>query len=159
MTRRARRSAPPGHRSRSTPPPFNRCCAGVTPGPSTDVAGRMPDAVSLAGGVLAGGESRRMARDRATLPTPGSAGGSSATTMVEHVVGTVGQRCEPVFVMAAQGQPLPALQGARVMRDEWRGLGPLPAAARGLRAAAEAGARFVFFCPDVRTFLAVELID
>jgi len=59
-----------------------------------------------------------MGRDKANLPVPGSAGGPNATTMVEHVVGVLGQRCAAVFVMAAQGQPLPALQAARVIRDE-----------------------------------------
>ena len=123
----------------------------------------MPDAVEqaglLAGIVLAGGESRRMGRDKATLPIPGSAGGSSATTMVEHVVGVVAQRCEPVFVVGAQGQPLPPLGAARVVRDEVRGLGPLPAIARGLRAASEAGKRIAFVCAVDMPFLAVELID
>jgi molybdenum cofactor guanylyltransferase len=116
----------------------------------------VPDAVSLAGVVLAGGESRRMGRDKATLPFPGSSG--SAITMVEHVVGILGQRCEPVLVMAAQGQPLPALQ-ARILRDELGGQGPLPATARALRVAAEAGARFAFVCAVDMPFLAVELID
>jgi molybdenum cofactor guanylyltransferase len=106
-----------------------------------------------------------MGRDKASLPFPGptsrpagSPGGPGVITMVEYVVGIVGQRCEPVFVMAAPGQPLPALQ-ARVMRDELRGLGPLPATGRGLRAAAEAGARLAFVCAVDMPFLAVELID
>ena len=119
----------------------------------------MPDAVapagSLAGIVLAGGESRRMGRDKASLPIPG---GSGATTLAEYVVGIVTQRCEPVFVMAAPGQPVPALQ-ARVIRDEVRGLGPLPATGRGLRAAAEAGARFAFVCAVDMPLLDIELID
>ncbi|MEB3983358.1 molybdenum cofactor guanylyltransferase [Mycobacterium sp. 663a-19] len=120
------------------------------------MAALVPDAVSLAGVVLAGGESRRMGRDKATLPFPGPSG--AGETMVEHVVGVLGRRCEPVLVMAAQGQPLPALQ-ARIIRDELGGQGPLPATARGLRAAAEAGARLAFVCAVDMPLLAVELID
>jgi molybdopterin-guanine dinucleotide biosynthesis protein A len=94
-----------------------------------------------------------MGRDKATLPVPGG-----TTTLVEHVVGVLGERCEPVFVMAAPGQPLPALQ-VPVLRDELRGLGPLPATGRGLRAAAEAGARLAFVCAVDMPLLTVELID
>ncbi len=96
-----------------------------------------------------------MGRDKATLPYPGP---GPSTTMVEHVLGVVSRRCEPVFVMAAQGQPLPALQ-ASILRDDNHGLGPLPATGRGLRAAAEAGARFAFVCAVDMPLLAVELID
>ncbi len=117
----------------------------------------MPDTVSLAGVTLAGGASSRMGRDKATLPFPG-ADGSDATTMVARVVGVLTQRCDPVLVMAAQGQPLPELP-ARVIRDELRGLGPLPATGRALRIAAEAGARFAFVCAVDMPFLTVELID
>ncbi len=113
----------------------------------------MPDAVTLAGVIVAGGESRRMGRDKATLPGPGGAG-----TMAEYVVGIVAQRCEPVFVMAAPGQPLPALQ-ARIIRDDVRGLGPLPATGRGLRAAAEAGARLAFVCAVDMPLLSADVID
>ncbi|WP_373424997.1 molybdenum cofactor guanylyltransferase [Mycobacterium simiae] len=107
----------------------------------------------LAGVVLAGGESRRMGRDKATLPLPGG-----TATLVEHVVGVVGERCQPVFVVAAPGQPLPPLP-VSILRDELRGLGPLPATARGLRAAAAAGARFAFVCAVDMPLLTVELID
>ena len=106
-----------------------------------------------------------MGRDKASLPYPGSVAGRTgavgahgATTMVEHDLGIVTERCEPVFVIAAPGQPLPALQ-ARIIRDEVRGLGPLPATGRGLRAAAEAGARLAFVCAVDMPLLTVELID
>ena len=56
--------------------------------------------------------------------------------MVEHTVSVVAARCAPVFVIAAPGQPLPALQ-AQVLRDDVRGVGPLLATGRGLRAAAD----------------------
>ncbi|HXY65372.1 MAG TPA: molybdenum cofactor guanylyltransferase [Mycobacterium sp.] len=118
---------------------------------------------SLAGVVLAGGASLRMGRDKATMPVPagllGSKDGSEApTTMVEQVVSVVGQRCQPVFVVAAPGQSLPELP-ARVVRDEVRGLGPLLATGRGLRAAAEAGAKRAFLCAADMPLLTVDLID
>jgi molybdenum cofactor guanylyltransferase len=79
--------------------------------------------------------------------------------MAEYVVGVVAQRCEPVFVVAAPGQPLPKLEAARVIRDEIQGLGPLAATGRGLRAAAEAGARFAFVSAVDMPLLTPELID
>jgi molybdopterin-guanine dinucleotide biosynthesis protein A len=103
-----------------------------------------------------------MGRDKATMPVPEgiskSVGSEGPTTMVEHVVSIVGRRCEPVFVVGAPGQPLPALQ-AGVVRDEVRGLGPLLATGRGLRAAAEAGAKRAFVCAVDMPFLTVDLID
>ncbi len=113
----------------------------------------MPEDVSLAGVVVAGGESRRMGRDKATLPLPGGTG-----TMVERVVDVVSQRCSPVYVMAAPGQPLPALS-VPILRDEVRGLGPLPATGRGLRAAAAAGARYAFVAAVDMPSLTVDLIE
>ena len=125
--------------------------------------------VPLAGVVLAGGASRRMGRDKATLsiavPPKVSRGGqlhaaeqpTDARTMIEHVVGIVAERCRPVFVMAAPGQPLPALQ-ARTVRDELRGVGPLLATGRGLRAAAEAGAERAFVSAVDMPLLTADLI-
>ena len=52
------------------------------------------------------------------------------------------RRCSSI---AAPGQPLPALD-AEVLRDEVRGVGPLLATGRGLRAAADAGLELAFVC-------------
>ncbi|GAB4599167.1 molybdenum cofactor guanylyltransferase [Mycobacterium avium] len=109
--------------------------------------------MQLAGIVLAGGESRRMGRDKATLPGP-----RGSATLLEYVVGVLTQRCDPILVMAAPGQPLPEVS-ARIIRDEIRGQGPLPATGRGLRAAAEAGARYAFVCAVDMPLLSPELID
>ncbi|MGE2714982.1 molybdenum cofactor guanylyltransferase [Mycolicibacterium litorale] len=111
--------------------------------------------VPLAAVVLAGGASRRMGRDKATLPFDGPAG---PTTLVEHVVSTVAPRCSPVFVIAAPGQPLPDLP-AQVLRDEVRGVGPLLATGRGLRAAAEAGCQWAFVCAVDMPYLAMDFVD
>lgn len=109
----------------------------------------------LAGVVLAGGASRRMGRDKATLTVAGRFGGR---TLVEHLVAIVGQRCDPVYVVAAPGQELPELP-ARVLRDEMPGLGPLPAVGLGLRAAAAAGAERAFVCAVDMPFLTPAVID
>ena len=109
--------------------------------------------VPLAAVVLAGGASRRMGRDKATMPHPRGA------TMVEHAVAAVSRRCAPVFVMAAPGQALPDLGEARVLRDEARGVGPLLATGRGLRAAAEAGLERAFVCAVDMPELSDEVID
>jgi molybdenum cofactor guanylyltransferase len=115
----------------------------------------------LAGVVLAGGASLRMGRDKATMPVPPALLGAkdgSPITMVEQVVSVVGQRCEPLFVVAAPGQSLPELP-AQVVRDEVRGQGPLLATGRGLRAAAEAGAKRAFLCAADMPLLSGDLID
>jgi molybdenum cofactor guanylyltransferase len=107
--------------------------------------------IPLAAVVLAGGASRRMGRDKATLPYEGK-------TLVEHMVSVVSPRCSPVFVIAAPGQPLPTLQ-AEVLRDEVRGFGPLLATGRGLRAAADAGLKLAFVCAVDMPLLSTDLID
>jgi len=105
----------------------------------------------LSGVVLAGGASRRMGRDKATLPY-------KDRTLIEYVVGVVKQRCDPVFVVAAPGQRLPTLD-ATVLRDDVRGVGPLVASGTGLRAAAKAGAERAFVCATDMPFLDTEFID
>ena len=109
----------------------------------------------LAGVVLAGGASRRMGRDKATVIFDGPGG---PKTMVEYVVATLAARCHPVFVIAAPGQALPELS-ATVLRDEVRGVGPLLATGRGLRAARDAGADRAFVCAVDMPLMTVELID
>jgi molybdopterin-guanine dinucleotide biosynthesis protein A len=109
----------------------------------------------LAAVVLAGGASRRMGRDKATVVIPGPDG---PATMVELVVAAIAQRCDPVFVIAAPGQALPELS-ATVLRDEVRGVGPLLATGRGLRAAAEAGFDRAFVCAVDMPLLTPALID
>jgi molybdenum cofactor guanylyltransferase len=96
-----------------------------------------------------------MGRDKATLPYDGPGG---PVTLVERVVSVVSARCEPVFVIAAPGQALPELD-AVVLRDEIRGVGPLLATGRGLRAAAEAGREHAFVCAVDMPALTTDIID
>lgn len=79
-------------------------------------------------------------------------------TMVELVVSALSDRCDPIFVIAAPGQPLPDLR-AQVLRDEVRGVGPLLATGRGLRAAADAGCELAFVCAVDMPHMTPELID
>jgi molybdopterin-guanine dinucleotide biosynthesis protein A len=78
--------------------------------------------------------------------------------MVEHTVAVVACRCDPVFVIAASGQVLPEL-AAIVLRDEARGLGPLVATGRGLRAAAAAGCGRAFVAAVDMPDLSGDVID
>jgi len=92
-----------------------------------------------------------MGRDKANLRYEG-------TTLVERMVLIVRPRCSPVFVIAAPGQPLPTLE-AEVLRDEARGVGPLLATGRGLRAAADAGLELAFVCAVDMPLLDADLIE
>jgi molybdenum cofactor guanylyltransferase len=109
---------------------------------------------SLAGVVLAAGASPWQGRAKAMMQVPGS----PATTMVEHAVSVVGERCQPVFVVASPGQSLPELT-AQVVRDDVRGHGLLSAISRGLHAAAEAGATSAFVCAVDAAVLTADVID
>jgi molybdopterin-guanine dinucleotide biosynthesis protein A len=110
--------------------------------------------VGLAGVVLAGGASRRMGRDKATLIHPGT-----GTTMVQRTVAVLVSRCHPVFVVAAPGQTLPDVDPAAVLRDTIPGQGPLPATAIGLRAASAAGCEWAFVCAVDMPALSAQVVD
>jgi molybdopterin-guanine dinucleotide biosynthesis protein A len=105
--------------------------------------------------VLAGGASPWQGRETAMKQAPGS---PVPTTMVEHAVSVVGERCQPVFVVASPGQSLPELP-AQVVRDDARGHGLLSAISRGLHAAAESGATWAFLCSVDAAVLTVDVID
>ena len=92
-----------------------------------------------------------MGRDKATVMFDGQ-------TLVERMVSAVSPRCAPVFVVAAPGQALPTLD-AHILRDDIRGVGPLLATGRGLRAAAEAGLELAFVCAVDMPLLSADLID
>lgn len=112
----------------------------------------------LAAVVLAGGASRRMGRDKATIPHPGPHPGPSGLTMVEYTVGVLATRCSPVFVVGAAGQALPPL-AARILRDDVPGAGPLPATGLGLRAARAAGRDRAFVSAVDMPYLSADLVD
>jgi molybdenum cofactor guanylyltransferase len=108
---------------------------------------------SLAGVVLAAGASPWQGRAKALKQVRGG-----HTTTVEHVVSIVAARCQPVFVVTSPGQSLPELP-AQVVRDDVRGHGQLSAIGRGLRVAAEAGAKYAFVCSVDAELLDADVID
>lgn len=73
--------------------------------------------------VLAGGESHRMGRDKASLPF-------GAETMLERVVRLVRNEVDRVIVAGRTGQTVP--DGVALVTDKEEGLGPLPALAEAL---------------------------
>lgn len=81
--------------------------------------------------VLAGGRSRRMKADKASLEVGGK-------TLLERVLAQVGPRFDEVLVSVSagtSGPPLPASVRARAVPDERPGLGPIGGVLAGLRAA------------------------
>jgi molybdopterin-guanine dinucleotide biosynthesis protein A len=83
--------------------------------------------VSDAAIVLCGGHSRRMQRDKASLPFGNQ-------TMLERVVGVVSQVVDEVWVVAREGQVVSG--DFQIARDAAEGLGPLAGLVTGLRAMA-----------------------
>jgi molybdenum cofactor guanylyltransferase len=78
--------------------------------------------------VLCGGESRRMGRPKAWLPF-------GEELMLERVVRLAGTVAQPMIVVAAPGQDLPALAAdVAIVRDSVSGRGPLQGLAAGLAA-------------------------
>ncbi len=81
----------------------------------------------VAGIILAGGHSRRMGTDKASLPF-------GPELLLQRIVRIVGQAASPVIVVAQQGRTLPALPaGIVVADDESPNRGPLEGTAAGLR--------------------------
>jgi molybdopterin-guanine dinucleotide biosynthesis protein A len=95
--------------------------------------------------VLAGGESRRMKRDKAVLPVPGGAG----TTLIEHVLSQVRDYFEAVIISASPGQRLDFLPH-RIAVDPQPGQGPLMGIQAGL-SASPYQTNFILACdiPDI----------
>jgi len=78
--------------------------------------------------ILAGGNSRRMGRDKAML----SAGG---LTLVEYLARRLGPAVDEVLISLAR--PIPGLSGLRFVFDRFQGVGPLAGIHAGLTAASQ----------------------
>lgn len=106
--------------------------------------------------VLCGGRSSRMGRPKCWLPVGGE-------PMLSRVVRVVSAVAEPVVVVAAVGQDLPALPaGVEVIHDEEEGNGPLQGLAAGLKALANRTAAVVVTgcdAPLLRPDVLARLID
>jgi len=77
--------------------------------------------------VLAGGFSRRMGREKASLPW-------GDTTLLEHAISIVEPVVDEVVVVLREGQPLPAPLSVSIARDPAEGNGPLAGLIAGLEA-------------------------
>ncbi len=76
--------------------------------------------------LLCGGRSSRMGRAKAWLPWRGRA-------MAAHVASVLGEVVDEIVVVSSdEVDPPPLPHAARVVRDEWPGLGPLAGLATGL---------------------------
>lgn len=112
----------------------------------------------LAAIVLAGGHSRRMGQDKATLDWAGQ-------PMLARIVETLGRCCDPVLVVASEvSAAYRSLKGtggppATWITDEDSHGGALGALAAGLDAAARAGAQLAFVCATDMPLVSPELVD
>ena len=87
--------------------------------------------MTVGGIVLCGGKSSRMGEPKATLRF-------GAETMLQRVVRLLATVVSPIIVVAARGQPLPALPGeVSVARDQREAKGPLEGIRAGLSALPE----------------------
>ena len=86
------------------------------------------DSHEVGGVILCGGQSKRMGRPKAWLPF-------GDETMLQRVVRILREVVEPVVVVAAPNQDVPALPaGVEIVHDEVEGKGPLAGLAAGLAA-------------------------
>jgi len=79
----------------------------------------------VTGLVLAGGRSERMGVPKALLRLNGE-------TFVERAISLLRGMCKEVIVAGSPEQPLPDLQGCRIVPDEQPGMGPLGGLVSGL---------------------------
>jgi len=112
--------------------------------------------------VLAGGASKRMGSDKAALEWNGE-------SMLGRITRIVGERCDPVLVVAPEGSP--AYQGLRAGQDsdtdgrvtwvtnEAEGAGPLGGLATGLAVAAEYGRDIVLVCATDMPLVTADMVD
>lgn len=88
----------------------------------------------MPGIVLCGGKSSRMGYPKAMLPF-------GPELLLARVVRLLGEVVDPIVVVAAEGQQVPALPaGVRIVRDERQARGPLEGLRAGLHALAARGA-------------------
>lgn len=112
--------------------------------------------LNLAGVVLAGGRSRRMGSDKASLDWEGR-------PMLTAVTGVLAQRCDPVLVAApntsAAYAELSDVEDVDWITNEPAGGGPLGGLVAALEAAEAAGSPAAFVCATDMPLITPELID
>ena len=107
-----------------------------SPSPERLADSSVPSSSGIAGIILAGGRSRRMGRDKALLPAPGS----TSHTFVEQLALLLAAHCAEVLLVArdaASGQEYASFSPQsswRLVYDQTPDQGPLMGLASGLRA-------------------------